>query len=377
MDIVSNTNDELLIQEETLESEGEIHDFIEKQVGISIGGIGIFLVNSERSTRTGVRADILGLAETGHPIVLELKQTGGGRKGSRTALVQALEYAADFRSEAYQDLAQTYTEYSRSEQRLNVAHAEHFGLEEPLDRVKFTRATEPRIVLLAEQFKASDIDAARYLRDVNDVDITCIEVTPFEIEGVRAFGFETRLQSKTSPSVPLRRADDEALPWLVRRLEESFYERFGTEFDIATPEEATERETVYKGIRFVSAATHPDDLRYSAKLSVYDDPPKAEFGVSPDGHEDIERIIDQHKDAISADYRLKDRDWRRIRTEYSIESVLSDAQLDTVSPEVSGTIGRVLWESEEFQQMWRQFLDVVERWHTIIDSELSSHHTTE
>lgn len=167
----------------------------------SLGGTEVFIINSEQSTRTGVRADILGLAETGHTVILELKQADGGRKGSRTALVQALEYAADFRSESYRALSEKFAAYANSDTPLDVAHADYFNLDEPLSESTFTMATDPRIVLLAEHFEPSDIDAARYLRDAKDVDITCTEVTAYDVEANRVYAFECRLQSKTAQNV--------------------------------------------------------------------------------------------------------------------------------------------------------------------------------
>lgn len=143
---------------------------------------------------------------------MELKQAGSGRSGSRTALVQALEYAADFRAASYSRLAETYADYVGSDRSLREDHAAYFDLTEPLAGRAFTMAAEPRLVLLAESFRASDIDAARYLRDANDVDITCVTLTPFEIGNERLYGFECRLESKTSPSRVARETTEMALP---------------------------------------------------------------------------------------------------------------------------------------------------------------------
>lgn len=355
-----------------LASEGELHGFIEEKEGLSIGGIDTFLIDSERSTRTGVRADIVGIAETGHVVVVELKQSESGREGSRTALVQALEYAADFRSRSYRDLAAMYEEFSDDADReLRRAHADYFGLSDPLREVEFTFATEPRLVLLAEDFKPSDVDAARYLRDTNDVDITCVQVTPFEVDDTRFYGFETRLESKTEPTVPSRRAADEALPWLTARLEESYYERFGEKFGIEAPDQATERDGYYKGNRFVSASHHPDDLRYTFKLRVFDGPPRVEFGVSPTGHERLEQVVDEHRPAREDDLDFADTKWRRVRGDECLQPILADAELETVSPEISETVSRVLWNDDRFQSTWHDFLAMVEKWHEIFDRNLA------
>jgi hypothetical protein len=71
-------------------------------------------------------------------------------------------------------------------------------------------------------------------------------------------------------------------------------------------------------------------------------------------------------------FERKERKYRRVRNMNgdSIETTLSDAQLEMVSPEVSRTIGTVLWNSDEFQQIWSKFLDMVERWDRIIEDEL-------
>lgn len=357
----------------TLESEGEIHSFLEGHEGVQIGGVDTFLVNSELSTRTGVRGDLVGVAATGHIVIVELKQKGGGRKGSRTALVQALEYAADFRSRDYHEIADMYAAFGDgTPERFRQAHADYFGLTDPLREADFTMATAPRLVLLAEHFRPSDIDAARYLRDVNDVDITCVQVTPFEIDGKRFYGFEARLMSKTEPSAPSRRAREKSLPWLTMQLEEAYYTRFGQAFGLETAEQATDREGYFKGNHFVSAGHHPQTLIYSFNVGVFDGDARVKYGVSPRGHERIERIIDRHRDAIGETHGFKDTKYRRIRCSGSLQPILSDASLDTVAPEVSETVARVLWHDERFQSEWRSFLDMVERWHRIIDTELDA-----
>ena len=356
----------------SLEDEAEIHEFVEDHRGLSIGGIDVFLINSELSTRTGVRADIIGLAETGHVVVVELKQSAGGRGGSRTALIQALEYGADFRSRGYGDLERRYQDFTGSSSTLREAHAAYFDLEKPLREIEFTMAVEPRLILLAEHFTAADIDAARYLRDTNDVDLTCVQVTPFEVDGARLYGFETRLESKTEPTVPSRRSGDESLPWLTNRLEESYFERFGDEFGLSSPTQSTEREEYRKGLRFVSAPDHPDDLRYTFKLGVFSDSPTVEFGVSPVGNETLEQIIEDHREEIDDEFTFKDTQWRRIRKEKSLKSVFDQKNIDTVSPEVSQTVSQILWEDDQFHEIVEEFLVMVEKWHEIFDAELSS-----
>lgn len=355
-----------------LKDEAEIHAILEDQAGFQIGGVDVFLIKSELSTRTGVRADLVGVAETGHVIITEIKQSGSGRKGSRTALVQALEYAADFRSQSYHDIAEEYNAFTEgATQSLRQAHAEYFDLTKPLREVDFTMATEPRLVLLAEHFEASDIDAARYLRDTNDVDITCVQVTPFEIDGDLLYGFETRLESKTDPSSPSRRASEKSLPWLTTQLEEAYYDRFGKMFGFDAPDQATERDEYFKGNRFISAAHHPDDLRYSFKMNVFDEPPRVEYGVSPTGHDRIEQIIDEHRDAIEEPHEFGGTKWRRVRGDESLKPILSEHSLDTVAPEVSETVSRVLWADERFQSTWESFLSMAEKWHQIIDEEMN------
>ncbi|SFR97606.1 hypothetical protein SAMN05216559_1883 [Halomicrobium zhouii] len=371
MEIYPETGSDDLYEAVSLKSEGEIHSFLENHEGVQIGGIDVLYLQSELSTRTGVRGDLVGVAETGHVVVIELKQAGGGRKGSRTALVQALEYAADFRSKSYHDVAEEYDRFTNgTTESLRQAHANYFDLTDPLREVDFTTATEPRLLLLAEDFKASDIDAAGYLRDTNDVDITCVQVTPFEIDGMRLYGFETRLESKTEPSLPSRRASDESLPWLTTQLEKAYYKRFGETFEIESPDQATEREDYFKGNRFVSAAHHPNDLRYTFKVLVFDDSPRVEYGVSPTGQEHIERIIDDHQEVIDGSHAFKDTQWRRVRGSQPLQSTLRDSSLDIVAPEVSETIARVLWNDDQFQSTLELFFDMVEKWHQIIDDEL-------
>ena len=101
MPLVAEDTDTVLIEPQELESEQELHDFITRHTGLQLGAVDTFLLGSEHTTRTGVRADVLGLAATGHPVIIKLKQARSGRKGSRTALTQALEYAADLRDGDY------------------------------------------------------------------------------------------------------------------------------------------------------------------------------------------------------------------------------------------------------------------------------------
>jgi hypothetical protein len=379
VDLYPADRDAKPLQPRSLTNEAELHSFVEQQSGLELGGLDLFIIDSEGSTRTGVRPDILGLTETGHLVVVELKQAGGGRSGARTALVQALEYAADFRAASYSRLAETHADYAGSDQSLREAHAAYFDLTEPLAESAFTMAVEPRLVLLAESFEASDIDAARYLRDANDVDITCVAVTPFAAGDGRLYAFECRLESKTSPNRVDRETTETALPWLTRRLEEAYYDRFGDRFGIESVDAATEREAEYKSHRFVSAEGHPDALRYTFQVNAFDEKPDIDYGVSPDGHEAIEQIVDRNAAALGDDHELVDRNWRRIRPVETpgLESVLADAQIDVVSPVVDETVGRVLWNDDEFQRIWTEFLDLVETWHTIIDAEFGPEGATE
>lgn len=368
MRLVAEDTDTVLIEPQELESEQELHNFITRHTGLQLGAVDTFLIGSEHTTRTGVRADVLGLAATGHPVIIELKQAGSGRKGSRTALTQALEYAADVRDGDYTTYRNIYQAYSDTGTSLQEAHAAYFDLDEPVEKAQFAMAQEPRLVLVAEQFKASDVDAARYLRDANNVDLTCIEVSPVRVNGDLVYGFEQRLASKRSPSLPGRHADDESIPWLTRKMEESYYQRFHERFDISTPAAATARDSFHKGHRFVSAPSHPDGLYYSVKLDIFSSPPEISFGVSPRGNQAIERAINANRDQISLTF--KNRKYRRIRGSADVSQVLEEAQLETISPEISESIGRVLWQSEPFQRSWNEFLNMVERWDDIIDSEL-------
>lgn len=155
-------------------------------------------------------------------------------------------------------------------------------------------------------------------------------------------------------------------------MEQSYYERFGDEFSINSPAEATERGRFHKGSWFVSRPSLSDHLRFSSKFGVYDEPPRFEYGVSPDGNERLEEVVDANTDALSENHKHRNRNWRRIRGEVKLGSVLADAQLTTVTPEVGETIGRVLWTSDEFQGVWADFLDMVEQWDAILNEELHS-----
>jgi len=154
------------------------------------------------------------------------------------------------------------------------------------------------------------------------------------------------------------------------RLEESYHERFGEEFGIDGPTQATEREGYFKGNRFVSADRHSAALRYSFNVIVFDGPPRVEYGVSPDGNERIEGIIDDHRGEIGEAHAFGGTNWLRVRGDQRLQPILSDGALETVAPEISETVSRVLWTDERFQSTWSLFCELVDKWHRIIDAKL-------
>jgi alkylated DNA nucleotide flippase Atl1 len=127
------------------------------------------------------RLDILALDEGGRLVVVELK-----READSSHDLQAIRYAAYCASFGVDDVVDLFVEHrakqrtkltreaARKELAAHVAEGEIERLDEDL---------KPRIFLVSKSFRVEVTSTCLWLREQYGMDITCIQLVPYEIEG--------------------------------------------------------------------------------------------------------------------------------------------------------------------------------------------------
>jgi alkylated DNA nucleotide flippase Atl1 len=155
--------------------------------------------------RTRDRPDLLALDRTGKLVVIEIKRDDSGSGQD----LQALRYAAYIATLQADDVVRLYQEYVRRERAESIddeearAELEAFVSLDDLDEDE-----RPRIVLVAGRFQVGVTNTVLWLARTYDLDISCVQLTPFEVEGEllitsttliplpEAADFEVRVQEK-------------------------------------------------------------------------------------------------------------------------------------------------------------------------------------
>jgi alkylated DNA nucleotide flippase Atl1 len=135
----------------------------------------------DRFDRTNERLDVLGIVPTepghGRLVVVELKRDGT----STTVDLQAIKYAAYVAAAQFADVVEMYARHHGvTEEAARVALLELLGGSE--DEPPLIDNT-PRIVLVASDFRAEVTTTVLWLIDNFDVDVRCVRLQPFSLEG--------------------------------------------------------------------------------------------------------------------------------------------------------------------------------------------------
>ncbi|HXS32474.1 MAG TPA: hypothetical protein VN758_01705 [Solirubrobacterales bacterium] len=159
--------------------------------------------------KTKDRPDLLGLDRAGRLVVVEIKRDGSGKDQD----LQAIRYASYASTLSSDEVIKLYHAYRAKE------HSEELSLTEAAELLDaFVDGEEgitsldeddsPRMVLVAPKFRPGVTSTVLWLRRSFDVDIACVQIEPYELNGEivltsttliplpEAADFEVRMQSK-------------------------------------------------------------------------------------------------------------------------------------------------------------------------------------
>jgi len=166
-----------------LTERGDIEEWVKANPSVLLPHTGeeLLLVASEFDgfDKTNERLDVLAMDKAGRLVVIELKRD----TSFTTAHMQALGYAAYLSGFKFDDLVSVYGQYARRVGR--TATDDEFG-QELLDfiEVEFEGSDwdpDPRIVIAARVFRPEVLATCQWLRRKFDIDISCVQMSPYEL----------------------------------------------------------------------------------------------------------------------------------------------------------------------------------------------------
>lgn len=129
------------------------------------------------------RLDVLALDRSGRLVVIEVKRDTSGDYQD----LQALRYAAFVSTFRAEQLDDAYSSYVRRSENRVISQAEaRAELEEFIggrDLGEIDQDEEPRIILVAGRFEAGVTSTVLWLRRVHGLDISCVQLVPYEVAG--------------------------------------------------------------------------------------------------------------------------------------------------------------------------------------------------
>lgn len=156
----------------------------------SLVGEDLFVVTNQFAHFSGSkdRLDLLALDRQGNLVVIEIKRDTSGAYQD----LQALRYAAFASTFQVGQIVGAYVEYSkRSDGRALSDEAarqeiEAFVTEGDIDTIDEQEV--PRIILVAGAFQAGVTTTVLWLRRTTALDISCVQLVPYEVEGELLLG---------------------------------------------------------------------------------------------------------------------------------------------------------------------------------------------
>jgi alkylated DNA nucleotide flippase Atl1 len=192
--------------------------------------------------RTRDRPDLLALDDSGKLVVVEIKrdESGSGQD------LQALRYAAYASTLQADQVAELFRHYRRAE------HGETLSPEEAQARLEDFAATDsldaldedeqPRIILVARDFRAGVTNTVLWLSRNFGLDISCVQLVPYSVDGAllltsnvliplpEAADYEVRLQEKRRKATEVRegkKLDLEAAKAFIARVPAGRWTTYG------------------------------------------------------------------------------------------------------------------------------------------------------
>lgn len=142
------------LDEHALDKEINLENRLVRTEAAQIGGIDILYIGRQGTLASNGIFDILGVDKDGNIVIIELKRD----KPPRGVITQALEYASDLRDVKYYTMNERYRNFILDEHQyddeeitqLQQAHANYFGLEEPLSKKEFN--DRQRIIIVGTEY---------------------------------------------------------------------------------------------------------------------------------------------------------------------------------------------------------------------------------
>lgn len=158
----------------------------------------IITTEYDKFDRTSERLDLLALDKNGKLVIIELKRDDSGK----TVDLQAIKYAAYCSTMTMVDLISLRKEFlSKNTNKQIDDEVVKKEFEEFVDDEFEELDNKPRIVLVAKNFRQEVTATVLWLRRQFGVDISCVRLTPFEID-------DDRLGFVSSILIPLPEAGD-------------------------------------------------------------------------------------------------------------------------------------------------------------------------
>jgi alkylated DNA nucleotide flippase Atl1 len=133
--------------------------------------------------KTNDRLDLLVLDRRGKLGVVEIKRDQSGSAQD----LQAIRYAAYASTLSLDQVVELFRDYIAREEKENLSEAEarerlaDFAVEGDIDGID--KDDQPRMILVAGAFQPGVTGTATWLRRSFDMDISCVQVQPYELQG--------------------------------------------------------------------------------------------------------------------------------------------------------------------------------------------------
>jgi len=198
----------------------DVERWLKEQPGVL--GEDLLIVASQFSgfDKTKDRPDLVALDRSGKLVVVEIKRDDSG-SGQDLQAIRYAAYVSTFSAEQVVGLYRAYEQQERG-RAITTAEArkelEDFVSSEGLDALD--EDEQPRLVLVASRFQVGVTNTALWLTRNFDLDITCVQLTPYTVYGEivlassiliplpEAADFEVRLREKRHRATSARKQGD-------------------------------------------------------------------------------------------------------------------------------------------------------------------------
>lgn len=157
----------------------------------------ILTTEYDRFDKTDERLDLLAIDKNGTLVVIELKRDDSGK----TVELQAIKYAAYCSTLTLSDIAKLYQQYLSKNSAGCTEEKAKARIIEFIDNSDFEELNDrPRVILVSGGYRPEVTATVLWLRNFG-VDITCVKITPYEIDK-NTIAFESNIL------IPLPEAKD-------------------------------------------------------------------------------------------------------------------------------------------------------------------------